>query len=107
MANGLESFIGTELKLNLNIAPIDGMTMDEYEFEADVYCSKKNVLSIPKSAMIRVDESNYIMKVDTALLGAGEVKCIVRAEIPDADFEDLMRTEVVGLNTEIQIVKTI
>jgi hypothetical protein len=47
------------------------------------------------------------MKVDTALLGAGEVKCIVRAEIPDSDFEDLMRTEVVGLNTEIQIVKTI
>ena len=39
-------FIGTELKLNINIEPMGSVTMDDYDFEVEVYCSIKRVLTI-------------------------------------------------------------
>lgn len=36
--------LGTKLKLNIHIAPIDGMTLDGYDYTTEVYCtpSQKN-----------------------------------------------------------------
>ena len=100
-------FLGTELKLNVNIEPIGSVTMDEYDFEIEVYCSPKRTISINKEEAIRVDANNYIVLVDTEVIGAGDLKCKVKAEIPDADFDDRRRTEIVAVETGIQIVKTI
>lgn len=100
-------FIGTELKLNINIEPIGDITMDDYDFEVQVYCSIKRVVIIQKKDAVRVDSNNYIVLVDTTETGAGELKCKVTAHIPDADFSDGLRTEVVGINTGITIVKQI
>ena len=101
------TFIGTELKLNINIEPIGNVTMDDYDFEVDVYCSVKRVLTIKKSDAIRIDQNNYVILVDTAQTGAGELKCKITAYILDEDFKDAFRTEVVGLNTGITIIKQI
>lgn len=100
-------FIGTELKLNINIEPMGDVTMDDYDFEVEVYCSIKRVLTIKKEDAIRIDENNYVILVDTALTGAGDLKCKVTAYIPDGDFGDALRTEVIGLNTGITIIKQI
>ena len=62
---------------------------------------------INKADAIRVDEDNYIVCVDTNLTGAGELKCKVTAQIPDPDFEDLFRTEIVAVDTGINIVKAL
>lgn len=35
--------LGTELKLNLNIEPLGEITMDDYYFEVDIYCSLKRI----------------------------------------------------------------
>lgn len=99
--------LGTELKLNINIEPIGEITMDHYDFEVDVWCSLKRIVTITKSEAIRVDENNYIICVDSSLLGHGQIKAKVTAYVPDNDFEDGVRTEVVYLNTNIEIVKTI
>ena len=98
--------LGTELKLNINIEPIGEITMDDYDFEVDVYCSLKRVQTIKKEDAIRVDENNYTLCVDSSLLGHGELKAKVTAFIPDGDFEDNYRTEVVYITTIYSIVKT-
>lgn len=100
-------FIGTKLKLNINIEPIGGITMDNYEFEIEVYCSPKKSVIIKKEDAIRIDDSNYVIRIDTEEVGVGDLKCKITAQIPDGDFDDNIRTEVVGLDTNINIVKTI
>ena len=51
-------FIGTELKLNIHIEPIGDTTMDDYDFEVEVFCSPKKPIIIPKENTIRVDNNN-------------------------------------------------
>lgn len=65
-------FMGTELKLNINIEPIGEFTMDDYDWSVDVYCSTKRVLTIPKESAIKIDSNNYVLLVDTEELGAGD-----------------------------------
>lgn len=98
-------FIGTELKLNINIEPIGEVTMDDFDFEVEVYCSIKRVITIQKKDAIRVDQNNYMVLVDTSETGAGDLKCKVTAHIPDGDFNDGLRTEVVAVSTGITIIK--
>lgn len=100
-------FLGTELKLNINIEPTGEFTMDSYDFEVEVYCSSKKTIIIKKEDAIRIDENNYVVLIDTEELGAGDVKCKVVAYVPDFDFPDTLRTEVVGIDTGIRVVKTI
>lgn len=100
-------FLGTELKLNVHIEPIGDITMDDYDFEVEVYCSPKRAIVARKEDTIRVDESNYIVLVDTNIVGAGALKCKVTAYIPDGDFEDSLRTEIVAIDTGINIVRSL
>lgn len=100
-------FLGTELKLNIHIEPIGSTTMDDYDFSVEVYCSVKRIVTVLKKDAIRIDENNYVILVDTTETGAGDLKCRVTAYIPDEDFADGLRTEVVGFDTGINIIKQI
>lgn len=100
-------FMGTELKLNINIEPIDEFTMDTYEWSADIYCSTKRVVTVAKKDAIKIDENNYVVLVDTSELGAGNIKCKITAYIPDYDFSDAVRTEVACIDTGINVLKNI
>lgn len=102
-----EIFLGTEFKLNVNIEPIGGVTMDNYEFKIEAYCSSKKNVIIEKKDTIRIDESNYVIRLNSEDLGVGDLKCKITAHIPDADFDDNFRTEVVIMDTGLTIVKTI
>lgn len=100
-------FIGTELKLNIHIEPIGKITMDDYDFEVEVYCSPKRPIIISKANAIRIDGDNYVVLVDTNVVGAGDLKCKVTAQMPDSDFPDKLRTEVVCIDTGINIIKAL
>lgn len=100
-------YIGTELKLNVNIEPISGLSMDDYDWFVEVYCSTKRISKINKQESIRIDENNYIVLVDTEELGAGLLKCKVTAYIPDYDFPDELRTEVTFVDMGVRIAKTL
>lgn len=100
-------FLGTELKLNIHIEPIGDITMDDYNFEVEIYCSPKKTIVIPKSDAIKIDENNYIVLIDTNIVGTGDLKCKVTAHIPDADFDDDFRTEIVAIDTGININKAL
>ena len=101
--------LGTKLKLNIHIAPIDGMTLDSYDYTTEVYCTppqKKQSIVVAKGDTIRVDAENYIVRVDTNLIGVGIIVCRIIAQIPDGDFADGYRTEVVAITTDFNVVKT-
>lgn len=104
MNNNNSVFIGTELKLGLHIEPIGNITMDDYDFEVEVFTSTKKVATITKADCIK-DANSYIMLIDTSELGVGEIKCKVTAHIPDAQFDDGFRDEVLGINTGIFVTK--
>lgn len=98
--------LGTQIKLNIHIDPISSLTMDDYEFEAEFFCGSTRLKAL-KNEMIKVDSDNYIALVDTSKLGAGKLRCKVTARIPDTDFSDGLRTEVVDLDTGIEIYRGI
>ena len=99
--------LGSEIKLNLNIEPAGGYTMDDYNFIAEVYCKAKKSVIVEKGKAIRIDANNYLLPVDTQELGHGYIKCKVTAQIPDVDFADGFRTEVVFIETNIEIIKSV
>lgn len=106
---GHKVFLGTELKLNINIEPIGDMTMDDYDFEVEfiVVLFKSSSLVIKKEKAKRVDSNNYIVCFNSADLGVGKVKCRVTAYLPDGDFSDGKRTEITEIYTGIEIVKSL
>ena len=101
-------YLGTELKLNINIEPIDEMTMDDYNFNVELICGllKKTSKVISKDEAKRIDQDNYIVCFSTDDLGVGKLRCRVTAYLPDGDFKDSLRTEITETDTEIEIIKT-
>lgn len=97
--------IGTELKINIGIEPIDGYTMDDYDFNAEFFVYRNKTVSVSKNDMVRVDENNYIALLDSNDVGSGRLMVVVTAYIPDSDFQDGLRTEVSRGDTGIIIIK--
>lgn len=110
MLNHNTVYLGTELKLNIHIEPIDGLSMEGYDFEVEVYCNPKKVAPASKKGtlltnLVYRDADNYIALIDTNIIGVGKMMCRVTAYIKDNDFADNLRTEVVVMDTGITIVK--
>lgn len=107
-------YLGTELKLKISIDKIGEYTMDDYDFEVELYCNPKKAAKIVKSSDPKKDTpskyvkdeegSGYILLVDSREVGAGNMKCKITAYIPDMDFYDGLRTEVAIIDTNITIV---
>ena len=94
------SALGTEYKINVHVEPVDGSTMDDFDFECMLYIYTNKGVTFKKGdeAVKREDENNYIICVnsqDAVKIGRGTVKMKFTAHIEDADFPDLKRTEIV------------
>ena len=100
-------FTGTEMKLNISIDPIDGYSMEDYNFSIEVFTSVSRSLKVGKKDAIKVDKDNYVVLVDTQAIGQGRVKCKIVAYIPDNDFADGLRTEVTIVDTMIDVAKNL
>ena len=78
--------------------------MSEYDFTCVFYAYKNKCLEINKREMVKVDDDNYIAKVDTSKIGAGNLKMRFEAEIPDSDMNDGFRREVELVDLNIPII---
>ena len=107
---------GTEIKLNIDVEPMGDYTLADYNF--DVYLVgggfKKTVLTfskkgheISKGLTLAEDGKSCIVTFNTADIGQGAVTAQIKAYIPDVAFEDRVRTEIIELNTGIDVVKGI
>lgn len=100
------SILGSELKINVHVEPIDGMHMSDYNFECEFFAHTNRGAKIPKEKMRKVDDDNYIALITTELgkiIGRGSLKLRLTAYIPDSDFEDGVRTEVAEICTGVNI----
>lgn len=107
-------FLGTELKLSINIggsendSPIPAM--GEFSFKVEVFCTSKksliakynysggypitdnttsgiDIIYSNKANTDEIDRNSFILLIDTESLGVGGVKCKVTAYLPDSDFK--------------------
>lgn len=95
-----------EYKLNIHVEPIAGYHMDELSIKCLLYVYPNKVVEVNKSEMVKVDEDNYIIPLTAELVkivGRGQLKVKVVANIPDGDFPDGFRTEVNEICTEVII----
>lgn len=102
---GDNSVKGTGIKINVNMEPIDGRHMEDVDFFAEVFSD--GVLgrteTIRKEKATRVDADNYIVRVDTKVVGSGRYFVRLTAFIPDTDFDGGLRTEIRTCDTKIDI----
>ena len=89
-------FQGTELKFGVEITS-EGFSMQDDDFKV-VVKNMKHEKEIRKEDMLVDGEDNYIFTLDTSEFGTGDYWAFVYAYVPDADFDD-------GLRTEIQKIK--
>lgn len=98
--------LGTEIKLNIHVDPIDGLHMSDYDFSARFYTRPTKSVTVNKDEMIKIDDDNYLALVDTATMPLGVLQMVLIAFIPDSDFSDGTRTEVTPpISSNLQIVK--
>lgn len=91
---GQNSVKGTKFKLNINMTPVDGFSLEDVEWNAEVFSENGLArLTVEKKDATKVDKDNYIIKVDSAVCGAGRYYVTLTAYIPDPDFADGLRTE--------------
>ena len=100
-----DTIIGTQLKLNINIEAINGIHMSNLEFSCKFYVDIDNAVTINKDQMIYKDDDNYLAILDTTDIGIGRVRARVTAQIPDTDFSNKLRTEIIDVDTGIVVNK--
>ena len=99
-------FYGGEFKLKVSMDTIDGYDMSDDGIEFTCTFSTGNGdYTLTKSQMIPVedDPTTYIAPLDSTRLGKGTLTITYEVDIPDGDFLDGHRHEVVEIPTKIKI----
>ncbi|MGN0929172.1 MAG: hypothetical protein ACI4N3_00855 [Alphaproteobacteria bacterium] len=102
----MDVVLGTKIKLNIHIDKYDGLSMSEYNFDAKIYTPRSdNSIFYEKEDMIKIDDDNYCVLVDTSIIGLGRIYVRIHAYLDDFDFEDSIRDEICVYDTMLNIVK--
>lgn len=96
-------YIPSEEELNISLYPIDGYSMDEYDFTCEIFCSTFRKQVIEKNDMERIDANNYRVWMKTSMIGIGKVKVRVVARIPNDKCDDGFRDVVTYLDPRVEI----
>lgn len=99
------SGIGTDIKINVHLDRLDGYRMSDIDFTCDFFIYTNRKITVKKEEMVKVDDDNYIACFESTKLGVGKIMCRVTACIPDADFEDGLRTEIETVDTNVTITR--
>jgi hypothetical protein len=94
------SALGTEFKYGIKMTPIDGIHLEDCDFEVTTYVYSNRQVTYKKGDakhVQRIDEDSYKIIVyaeDAMKIGRGYVMAKITIHIPDNDYEDGFRTEV-------------
>ena len=112
------SYIGTELKINVTAEPMGDVHLADCDFECLFYvksslpisgavirsaCNSCRPVVVRKDEMIKVNDDNFIARVDSADVGIGKLMMKITAHVPDPDFDDGLRTEIDNVWTGVTI----
>ena len=102
----MDVFLGTKIKLNLHIDKYDGLSMSDYNFDAKIYTLRgENIIFYKKEDMLKIDDDNYCVLVDTSIIGLGRIFVKIHAYIVDNDFDNSIRDEIGVIDTMLNVVK--
>ena len=96
-------YLPSDEEINIHLEPIDGYTMDKYDFTCEVFCSHMRKQVIEKKDMTRIDSDNYRLWLKTEPIGVGRVKIKVLAKIPNAYVDGGIRHVTTYLDPHIEI----
>ena len=85
-------YFGSKPKYQVDIDA--GVSLDDFDFEVR-FQRGPNYTVTPKEQMITDGEGNYYVVMDTTKLGVGPVRAIFIADVPDNDYEDGVRPEII------------
>lgn len=85
---------GTGLKFTLDIE-CEGFSMDTDDFEVIIKNESNKKVTITKAEMILTENDKYLFTLDTQELGTGTYYATTIARVPDEDFSDGIRIEVI------------
>ena len=97
------SVIGTELKIRINVQPIDGVHLSECDFTCSFYVTSSKTVTFSKEELIMLDNDTYLALINSEELGVGAIKMNIKILVPDDDFPNKVRTEIDTVNTGITI----
>lgn len=99
--------VGTDYKLNVHIEPIQGLTMDNMDFNCLFFTSSETKsVKIKKEDMVRIDENNYLAVVCSEKTGPGKLYLRMTVFIPDNNGpHNGKRKEVIVIDTGETISK--
>lgn len=96
-------YVGTELKFALTITST-GFDMDTDAWTAYIICGRKSIICSKNNNAVIDDQGQWYILVDSQYLGAGKYFLVVAIDVPDDDFDDGYRHEVLQQEKPICIV---
>ena len=85
-------YIGEDLKFKIAISA-NGFSQSTDNYDIDIYCGEQ-CLSFNQDDVIE-DNGNFFLPVPTSnIITPGTLKMVIKAYVPDQDFEDGYRTEI-------------
>lgn len=98
-------YIPADFSVAINAEPLSGLTMDEYDFDVEIYSrTRTRSVKFKKSQLKRKGENSYVAPIGSAVIGAGIVNVRMIARIPDDDYDGGMREDVAEYKTDIECV---
>lgn len=99
----MPSSIGSKKKINVFAELGNGLHLSDVNFRVRIFTQTRHA-DYQKDELIKVDDDNYLCKVDTTKLGAGEYWVKLYVDMPDADFEDGIRPEVLTFPSGLKMM---
>lgn len=96
---------GTEFKILVRIEPVGGIHMKDMRVSCVFYTRMDVPFAVSKDEMIYVDDDSYIALVDTYGMSSGVLRNRITCEVPDLDFDDGYRTEIVDVETGVTLYR--
>ena len=97
--------IGSQIKILIAASLPDNLTLFDVDFDVVVYNDDKKDQQkrYKKTECILTDEMDYVVLIDSDELGVGTYMVKLTVYIPDTDFPDGKRKEVIRINPNVKV----
>lgn len=97
--------IGSQIKILIEASLPDDLRLFDVDFDVVVYNDDKKdkKKDYAKKDCILTDEMDYVVLIDSDELGVGTYMVKLTVYIPDADFPDGKRKEVIRINPNVKV----
>ncbi len=97
--------IGSQIKILIAASLTDNLSLFDVDFDVVVYNDDKKdkKKDYAKKDCILTDEMDYVVLIDSDELGVGTYMVKLTVYIPDTDFPDGKRKEVIRINPNVKV----